>query len=107
MIIDCPEIQWLDIHPLLASGPQLTLLDATVALAPFDGESESRLAIRPYPQRLEEWVTLKDGKQVLFRLSFRKMSLDYVLLFLRSQKKISTIVTSVKSMSLPTMIWPI
>lgn len=67
MIIDCPEIQWLDIHPLLASGPQLTLLDATVALAPFDGESESRLAIRPYPQRLEEWVTLKDGKQVLFR----------------------------------------
>lgn len=67
MIIDCPEIQWLDIHPLLASGPDLTLLDASVALAPFDGDSEARLTIRPYPQRLEERVTLKDGRQVLFR----------------------------------------
>lgn len=67
MIIDCPEIQWLDIHPLLASGPDLTLLDASVSLASFDGDSEARLAIRPYPQRLEEQVTLKDGRQVLFR----------------------------------------
>ena len=67
MIIDCPEIEWLDIHPLLAAGDQLTLLDATVLLAPFSGESESRLTIRPYPQHLEEQVTLKNGQQVLFR----------------------------------------
>ena len=67
MIIDCPEIEWLDIHSLLAAGEQLTLLDATVSLAPFTGESESRLAIRPYPQHLEEQVILKNGQQVLFR----------------------------------------
>ncbi len=67
MIIDCPEIEWLDIHPLLAAGNNLTLLDATVALKTFNGESESRLAIRPYPQRLEEHVVLKDGRECLFR----------------------------------------
>lgn len=67
MIIDCPEIEWLDIHPLLASGNNLTLLDATVSLKEFSGESESRLAIRPYPQRLEQAVILKDGSECLFR----------------------------------------
>ncbi|MBS0878306.1 MULTISPECIES: bifunctional acetate--CoA ligase family protein/GNAT family N-acetyltransferase [unclassified Tatumella] len=67
LIIDCPEIERLDIHPLLADGNNLTLLDATLILTAFSGESEARLAIRPYPQRLEENVTLKDGRQCLFR----------------------------------------
>ncbi|MCS5932759.1 acetate--CoA ligase family protein [Klebsiella pneumoniae subsp. pneumoniae] len=29
LIVDCPEIQGLDIHPLLASGNELTALDVT------------------------------------------------------------------------------
>ncbi len=56
LIVDCPEIQRLDIHPLLASGNEFTALDVTLGLAPFSGDSESRLAIRPYPHQLEEWV---------------------------------------------------
>ncbi|POU02954.1 protein lysine acetyltransferase [Escherichia sp. ESNIH1] len=67
LIVDCPEIQRLDIHPLLASAGEFTALDVTLTLAPFSGSSESRLAIRPYPQHLEENVTLKNGGACLFR----------------------------------------
>ncbi|HAT23315.1 MAG TPA: protein acetyltransferase, partial [Pantoea septica] len=67
LVVDCPEIQRLDIHPLLAAGSEFTLLDVTLDLAPFSGDNEARLAIRPYPQQLEERVTLKDGQSCLFR----------------------------------------
>ncbi|MEB4676615.1 protein lysine acetyltransferase [Enterobacteriaceae bacterium G50] len=67
LIVDCPEIQRLDIHPLLASGNEFTALDVTLDIAPYEGDSESRLAVRPYPQQLEEWVTMKNGERCLFR----------------------------------------
>ncbi|MXP56031.1 MULTISPECIES: bifunctional acetate--CoA ligase family protein/GNAT family N-acetyltransferase [unclassified Pantoea] len=67
LVVDCPEIQRLDIHPLLASANEFTLLDVTLQLAPFTGDNEARLAIRPYPHHLEEQVQLKDGQYCLFR----------------------------------------
>ncbi|MFS2221923.1 GNAT family N-acetyltransferase [Pantoea sp. B65] len=67
LIVACPDIQRLDIHPLLAAGDEFTLLDVTMQLAPFSGDSEARLAIRPYPHMLEELVELKDGQRCLFR----------------------------------------
>lgn len=67
LILDCPEISRLDIHPLLASGNEFTLLDVTLELAPFCGDPQSRLAIRPYPQDLEETVMLNDNATCLFR----------------------------------------
>ncbi|MRS14614.1 protein lysine acetyltransferase [Enterobacteriaceae bacterium RIT691] len=67
LIVDCPTIQRLDIHPLLASGSDFTALDVTLEIAPFEGTSESRLAIRPYPQQFEEWVEMKNGERCLFR----------------------------------------
>jgi acetyltransferase len=67
LVVDCPEIQRLDIHPLLASANTFTLLDVTLQLAPFHGDSEARLAIRPYPHHLEEQVQLKYGQRCLFR----------------------------------------
>ena len=67
LIVDCPEIQRLDIHPLLASADEFTLLDVTLQLAAFAGDNETRLAIRPYPHHLEERVELKDGQHCLFR----------------------------------------
>ncbi|WP_394517450.1 bifunctional acetate--CoA ligase family protein/GNAT family N-acetyltransferase [Pantoea sp. SGAir0175] len=67
LVVDCPVIQRLDIHPLLASANTFTLLDVTLQLAPFHGDSEARLAIRPYPHHLEEQVQLKDGQRCLFR----------------------------------------
>jgi len=67
LIVDCAEIKRLDIHPLLASGNEFTALDVTLDIASFNGDRESRLAIRPYPLQLEETVELKNGEQVLFR----------------------------------------
>jgi acetyltransferase len=67
LIIDCPEITELTIHPLLASGSELTLLDVSIQLSPCSDDPQSRLAIRPYPQQLEERVILKDGSACLFR----------------------------------------
>ncbi|VEA34026.1 acyl-CoA synthetase [Salmonella enterica subsp. enterica] len=67
LIVDCPEIQRLDIHPLLASASEFTALDVTLDIAPFDGDNESRLAVRPYPHQLEEWVEMKNGDRCLFR----------------------------------------
>jgi len=67
LVVDCPEIQRLDIHPLLAAGNDFTLLDVTLTLASFHGDNEARLAIRPYPQHLEEQVELNDGQFCLFR----------------------------------------
>ncbi|MDF7632005.1 bifunctional acetate--CoA ligase family protein/GNAT family N-acetyltransferase [Erwiniaceae bacterium L1_55_4] len=67
LVVDCPEIQRLDIHPLLVSANEFTLLDVTLQLAPFTGDNEARLAIRPYPHHLEEQVQLKDGQYCLFR----------------------------------------
>ncbi|WP_075181586.1 bifunctional acetate--CoA ligase family protein/GNAT family N-acetyltransferase [Pantoea sp. 1.19] len=67
LVVDCPEIARLDVRSLLASGDEFTLLDVAMILTPFHGEAESRLAIRPYPHRLEERVTLSTGADCLFR----------------------------------------
>ncbi|MEM8118920.1 acetate--CoA ligase family protein, partial [Morganella morganii] len=38
LIIDCPQVVTLDLHPLLASGTEFTVLDATMTLAPAAGQ---------------------------------------------------------------------
>lgn len=67
LIVDCPEIKRLDIHPLLACGSEMMLLDVSVHLDHYQGDAEARLAIRPYPHALESRVTLKNGADCLFR----------------------------------------
>ncbi|MBK4716612.1 MULTISPECIES: bifunctional acetate--CoA ligase family protein/GNAT family N-acetyltransferase [Tenebrionibacter/Tenebrionicola group] len=67
LIVDCPQITRLDIHPLLVSGSSFTLLDVTLALEPYRGDADTRLAIRPYPQHLEEQVLMKNGERCVFR----------------------------------------
>ncbi|WP_070966378.1 bifunctional acetate--CoA ligase family protein/GNAT family N-acetyltransferase [Vibrio sonorensis] len=67
MVVDCPQVHELDIHPVLANGQSFTILDADLTLKRFEGEAQSRLAIRPYPVEYEESVTLRDGEQVVLR----------------------------------------
>lgn len=67
LIIDCPEIQRLDIHPLLVSEREFSLLDVTLDIAPYEGNPDSRLAVRPYPHEFEEWTRLKNDEHCLFR----------------------------------------
>lgn len=67
MVIDCPQIKELDIHPVLANGEDFTILDADLTIEEFEGDSHQRLAIRPYPIEHEEHVVLKDNSNVLLR----------------------------------------
>lgn len=67
LIIDCPEITELDIHPLLAAGEDMTVIDASMTIRPFTGDTQERLAIRPYPKELEMFTALKDQTPVLLR----------------------------------------
>lgn len=67
MIIDCPEIHQLDIHPLLVNGDEFVILDADLSLKTYSGDAQHRLAIRPYPIESEEMITTKDGRTILLR----------------------------------------
>ena len=67
MIVDCPQIEELDIHPLLVNGDKFTILDADIILKRYHGDAQERLAIRPYPVELEETHEIKDGSTILLR----------------------------------------
>lgn len=67
LVVDCPEIRRMDIHPLLVSGSEFVALDVTLQIAAFSGDADARLAVRPYPHQLEEWVEIKNTHRCLFR----------------------------------------
>ncbi len=67
MVVSCPQVHELDIHPVLANGGQFTIIDADLTLRRYEGHAHERLAIRPYPVEFEEQVVLKDGDVALLR----------------------------------------
>lgn len=64
MVTELPELGELDLNPLLAIGGAVVALGARLRLAPARGKT--MLAIRPYPQELEQDVDW-DGGQILLR----------------------------------------
>ena len=67
LLLDCPQIVRLDIHPLLVSGNDFTLFDVAMELAPLNGDPHQRLSIRPYPNELEEIFFLKNNAPCFIR----------------------------------------
>lgn len=66
LIIDNPEIQELDINPLIASGDELTAVDARIILD-NNWKDKPHLIVTPYPTRYIKKIKLKDGTEVLLR----------------------------------------
>ncbi|HKI97769.1 MAG TPA: bifunctional acetate--CoA ligase family protein/GNAT family N-acetyltransferase [bacterium] len=67
LMIDLPEVQELDINPLLADAYGVMALDARIGVARAERLGAERLAIRPYPKELEETIVLGDGRPLLLR----------------------------------------
>ncbi len=67
LIIDIPEIVELDINPLFVDPEGVMALDARMKVATANSLNTNRLAIRPYPKKLEETVTLRDKRRILLR----------------------------------------
>jgi acetyl-CoA synthetase (ADP-forming)/acetyltransferase len=65
MVADLPELTELDLNPLLAIGGSAVALGARMHLAKARGR-RAELAIRPYPQELEERLDWNGG-QILLR----------------------------------------
>jgi acetyltransferase len=67
LVADHPEIVEIDVNPLLADERGVLAVGGFMAVAPATSSASARLAIRPYPEGLEERVRLKDGTEVTLR----------------------------------------
>lgn len=67
LIVDFPEIEEIDINPLLADPNGILVLDARVKVGRATTTGAERLAIRPYPKELEEDIDAGDGRTLLLR----------------------------------------
>jgi len=67
LVIDHPQIMELDINPLFVDTAGVIAVDARIGVKATSIKGEQRLAIRPYPQELEEVVTLADDRRIMLR----------------------------------------
>jgi len=67
LVVDLPEIVEIDVNPLLADEVGVVAIGGYMAVAQATGSGPDRLAVKPYPEGLEESVTLREGTVVTLR----------------------------------------
>jgi acyl-CoA synthetase (NDP forming)/GNAT superfamily N-acetyltransferase len=65
LVADIPQIQSLELNPLLADHAGVRVVGARCRIA--GTAAADRLAIRPYPKELEQDIVLGDGRKLLLR----------------------------------------
>ena len=65
LLVDVPEILELDANPVLADAEGILAVDARVRVGVQP--KADRLAIRPYPTELEQWIETADGERFFLR----------------------------------------
>jgi len=65
LLCDNPEIQEVDINPLLVDADGAIALDARIRISQTTANANSRLAILPYPEELSETVDIAGRKLTL------------------------------------------
>ncbi|MBF0379996.1 MAG: GNAT family N-acetyltransferase [Magnetococcales bacterium] len=86
LVIDYPQIQVLDMNPILAGPDDCLVIDARIALSDV-ADNTTCLAIRPYPRELEENIILRDGRNVLVRPVLPEDEVAYKQLILRTSSR--------------------
>jgi len=67
LMVDFPQIEGLDINPLIVSNGRLLAVDARIIVKPSDVPSPHHLSISPYPQQYEDPDVELDGQHLLIR----------------------------------------
>lgn len=69
LLCDCPDIEEVDMNPVLASPERVIAVDARIVLSPpnLPEDKRPRLAIHPYPNQYTAPYILEDGTEVLIR----------------------------------------
>jgi acetyltransferase len=67
LVCDIAEITEIEINPLRVDQSGIVASGARIRVARSAISASERLAIRPYPKELEDWVTLRDGETLQIR----------------------------------------
>jgi len=67
LVTDFPEIEELDMNPVLVVGDRIIAADARVMLRPSDVPASMHLVISPYPNQHEARMETKDGEKLFIR----------------------------------------
>ncbi|WP_337245924.1 bifunctional acetate--CoA ligase family protein/GNAT family N-acetyltransferase [Luteimonas sp. gir] len=90
MAADIPEIQEVDVNPLLADRDGVIAVDARVAVGPVQrlhpGRGHPRFAVFPYPKEWERTIALGNGSDVFVR----PVRPEDEAMFLRFFERVST-----------------